>query len=267
MTSPDLGKLRSFVLEDEWVARNYLVELLDSSHLAETVGAVATVDEARQALTGTSPLPVDAVFVDVRLSGGRDDGLELAKELSHLDRSPLVVLATAFRDHAIEAYDLGVADYLLKPFTEERVEQCLHRLHARRPIAASQAPLRLVARRDKSLVFFKPEEVWAFEAAERMTRVHTPEGVFDLDLSLSAIEASFGRALARVHRNWLINIVHVKELERDGNETRLFVGESVAAEARGLRVPVARDRAQQVREMLLANATGLRRQPTVPRPT
>jgi hypothetical protein len=52
---------------------------------------------------------------------------------------------------------------------------------------------------------------------------------------------------------------HIKELERDGPETRLFVGAGVADAGKGIRVPVARERAAAVREMLLENATGLRR--------
>ena len=100
--------------------------------------------------------------------------------------------------------------------------------------------------------------MWAFEAAERLTRVHTVHGVFDIDLSLSAIEASIGRALARVHRNWLVNVAHIKELERDG-ETRVWVGDGMAKDGRGIHVPVARDRAQPLRDMLVASAQGLRR--------
>ena len=56
--------------------------------------------------------------------------------------APLFVLATAFEQHALEAFELGVVDYLLKPFTEERVMQCLKRLHARSPRPAAAAPAR-----------------------------------------------------------------------------------------------------------------------------
>jgi DNA-binding LytR/AlgR family response regulator len=259
--------LRALVVEDEWPARNYLVELLQGSSLAEVVGAVANVDEAVQAL-GSASTNIDVVFVDVRLAGDGDrTGLDLVRTMSQPDPAsgqdrqsggPMFVLATAFKEHAVAAFDLGVHDYLLKPFTEERVEQCLRRLRARRP-AAPPAPLRIVARRGKSLVFLRHEEVWAFEAADRMTSVHTPHGAFDLDLSLSAIEASFGRTLTRVHRNWLVNAEHIKELERDGTDTRVFVGVGLGAERRGVSVPVARERSQTIREMLLSNATGLRR--------
>jgi DNA-binding LytR/AlgR family response regulator len=79
---------------------------------------------------------------------------------------------------------------------------------------------------------------------------HSAHGRFDVDLSLSGVEACFGRTLLRVHRNWLVNAEHVRELEGAGSETELLVG--------GQRVPVARERAQTVRETLMANAVGLR---------
>jgi DNA-binding LytR/AlgR family response regulator len=171
------------------------------------------------------------------------------------------VLATAYDEHALEAFELGVLDYLLKPFSEDRVAQCLRRLQQRSATRGGPeaGPSRIVARRKRSLVFLDPPEIWAFEAADRLTFVHTTHGVFDIDLSLAAVEASFGRAFVRVHRNWLVNAMHIKELERDGHETKLFVGPGVAGAGPGVRVPVARERAAAVREMLLTNATGLRR--------
>jgi DNA-binding LytR/AlgR family response regulator len=261
-TGNEPHRLRALVVEDEWPTRNYLVELIEGTRLAEVVGGVATLDEAREALQPSSGLSVDVAFVDVQLSGAGGDraGLELVRTMAALPRAPMFVLATAFDQHAMEAFDLGVVDYLLKPFNEDRVAQCLRRLHERRPASAlATQSARIVARRRKSLVFLEPSEIWAFEAADRLTFVHTPHGKFDLDLSLAAIEASFGRALMRVHRNWLVNVTYIKELERDGAETRLFVGPGIGDESHGIRVPVSRDRAQALRETLLSNATGLRR--------
>jgi DNA-binding LytR/AlgR family response regulator len=260
-TAPGADVLRALVVEDEWPARNYLVELVEASGLAEVVGAVADASQAREVLEASRELPVDVVFVDVQLAGdgGERAGLDLVRGFSG-PRAPAFVLATAFEEHALEAFELGVTDYLLKPFSEERVAQCLRRVRARGPHAAAPpGALRIVARRKKSLIFLEPREIWAFEAADRMTFVHTEHGTFDLDLSLAAIETSFGRAFARVHRCWLVNIAYIKELERDGAETHLFVGPGLGDEGRGVRVPVSRDRAQPLREMLLANATGLRR--------
>ncbi len=263
----DDGRLRALVVEDEWPARNYLVELLHGSGLAEVAGAVGDLESAREALRMPAPgLGLDVVFVDVQFAGDGDEaGLDLVRSMVPGPRSPAVVLATAFEQHALEAFELGVVDYLLKPFTEERVMQCLLRVRERRAAQSPASgpapfgPARIVARRKNRLVFLDAHEIWAFEAADRLTFVHTVHGTFDIDLSLSAIEASFGQAFARVHRNWLINAAAVKELERDGNETHLFVGTGLRDDGNGVRVPVARDRAQAVREMLLANTAGLRR--------
>jgi DNA-binding LytR/AlgR family response regulator len=256
--------LRVFVVEDEWPARNYLVELLHASRLATVAGAVADAESALQALVtppGGEGIAVDVVFADVHLVGSpRDDaGLELVRGLSGRPGAPSFVLATAYKEHALEAFELGVVDYLLKPFTEERVEQCLRRVLARKPARPPPSgPTKIVARKKKGLVFLRPEEVWAFEAADRLTFVHTRRGKFDLDLSLAAIEAAFGgggRALLRAHRNWLVNPEHVRELVRDSGDELVVGGD----EGEGVQVPVARERAQLVRDALLADATGLRR--------
>jgi DNA-binding LytR/AlgR family response regulator len=250
-----------FVIEDEWPARNYLVELLQESGLAEVVAAVATLDEAREAL-GPDGITVDVAFVDVQLAGAARDGagLELVRSMAGVSGAPLFVLATAFDTHAVKAFDLGVVDYLLKPFSRERVDQCLARVRGRlariRPVARNA---RVVARRKSGLVFFQLEEVWGFEAADRLTFVHTAHGRFDVDLSLSAIEASFGRTLLSVHRRWLINVDHVRMLERESGEYELLVGSGLGREQQGMRVPVARERSQAVRALLLAGTTGLRR--------
>ena len=254
--------LRALVVEDEWPARNYLVELLEASSLAIVVGAVGSLEEARQVLEHETGSGLDVVFVDVQLEGAPrgENGLTFVRERCKHANPPAFVLATAFDDRALEAFELGVVDYLLKPFSEERVAQCLRRLEERRRGAArASSPPRIVARRKRSLVFLEPAEIWAFEAADRLTCVHTVHGTFDLDLSLAAVESSFGRTFLRVHRNWLVNAAHIKELEREGHETHLFVGAGVGEDARGVRVPVARERAAAVREMLLTNVTGIRR--------
>jgi len=248
--------LKALVLEDEWPTRNYLVKLIEGTQRAEVIGAVASLDEARQAMAGS---PVDVVFVDVQLAATGDprNGLDLVRSMAGEPSAPMFVLATASTQHSLEAFELGVVDYILKPFTEERVDQCLQRLVERRAPRV-QGPRRVVARRKKSLVFLDPEKIWAFEAADRLTFVHSPDGKFDIDLSLAAIEASFGRSLFRVHRNWLVNLACVKELERVIGGATLTVGSELGLEGRSIRAPVSQNRAKAVRDALLKNAAGLR---------
>jgi two-component system response regulator LytT len=108
-------------------------------------------------------------------------------------------------------------------------------------------------------VFLDVAELWAFEAEERLTFVHTGDGKFDFDLPLSSVETTFPDSLVRVHRNWLVNSSMVRSLEREDGETRMFVGPRFGHDQPGIRVPVARERAVKVREMLLTHAAGVRR--------
>src|SRR5205823_786393 len=106
--------LKALVLEDEWPTRNYLVKLIENTQRAEVVGAVANLDEAREAMAGS---PVDIVFVDVQLAATGDSrtGLDLIRSMAGEPSAPMFVLATASSQHGLEAFELGVVDYILKP--------------------------------------------------------------------------------------------------------------------------------------------------------
>jgi two-component system response regulator LytT len=179
---PEVAKslLRVAVLEDEWIARNFLVELIEASGLAKVVAAVGMLEDAQHLLSTSSE--TDAVFVDINLAGSDDNGLSLVRDWSTRADAPLFVLATALKDRALEAFDLGVSDYITKPFSQIRVTQCLQRLLLQRPPSDSHAD-RIVARRRRTLVFLTTPEIWAFEASERLALVHSAHGTFEIDLS------------------------------------------------------------------------------------
>jgi DNA-binding LytR/AlgR family response regulator len=131
---------------------------------------------------------------------------------------------------------------------------------AHRAPKAPEPALRVVARRKRNLVFLDSSDVWAFEADARLAFVHAASGRFDVDVSLAEIEACpFGGGFARVHRSWLVNLAHVRELQVETGVAQLFVGERLGDAAHGILVPVARDLVRSVRETLLASSIGLRR--------
>jgi two-component system, LytTR family, response regulator LytT len=251
------GKLRVLVVEDEHTSREFLVELINSSGLAAVVGAVANVEDASELLVG--PHGIDVAFVDIRLFGSEGDGLSLVRSFAHRAGAPLFVLATALHEHAVEAFELGVIDYVTKPFSRMRVLHCLQRLVPRVPLRPTQVPDRIVARKRDGLVFLSTQDVWCAESANRLVQVHCEHGVFDVDLSLAAIESAFAGKFIRVHRNWLVNTAHIRELGRETGEVTLLVGSGYRGEDPGIRVPVARDRAQGLRDMLLGMSLGVRR--------
>lgn len=250
-----MSLLRVVIVDDEPQARAFLAELLAQTERVELVGACESAAAAQQVLATTA---VDAIFIDVQLRGARDTGgLQLAAFVHAQHPQLAVVLATASAQHALTAFELGVVDYLHKPFTQERVEACLDRLVQRRPAPApparpaTTAPKIIAARARRDLVLLPFEEVLAFEAVDRLVHVHSDRGRFDIDLSLASVEAAHGDALLRVHRAWLVVRDRVQAIERaDGEQALVLRG--------GLTVPVARDRWVAVRAALLAATTGLR---------
>ena len=107
------------------------------------------------------------------------------------------------------------------------------------------------------MVFLEPADVWAFEATHRLTFVHTRLGRFDVDLTLAALDASFDGRLLRVHRNWLVRPAAVRRMTRHSGEILLHLGEQVGGEK--LCIPVSRENARRVRQVLLRDARGVRR--------
>lgn len=247
-------QLRALVVEDERAARRYLVELLGQHPSIEVFAAVESLDEANQALAADSGVRFDVAFVDIDLGGfGGSEvaGLALVEQYRGRPEAPSFVLATASTDHALAAYELGVTDYVLKPFSPQRVTECIDRLLARvgEPTPAA-TPSRIVARTRAGLTFVKVDEVLAVQAEQRLAYVHARGSRFDIDVTLSTFERNFGDRFLRVHRNWLVAREHVEGLERDRDESWVIAG--------GLRVPVARDRAGKVRKALLDGTLGIK---------
>lgn len=247
----------ALVVEDEPPARRYLVELLDAQPDLRVTVAVGSLEEAEQALSPEHGLRFDVAFVDIHLVGAEHEeeaGLALVRRHRNRPHAPKFVLATADPQHALEAFDLGVTDYLLKPFAPDRVDACVARLRPR--ITAWErpsGPARVVARTKTGLVFFEVDEVVAFQAEQRLAHVHARGARFDIDLTLSTLERTFAHRFLRVHRNWLVHRDHVAGLDRDSGDVRITVG--------GLVVPVSRDRATEVRRALLDGATGIKTKP------
>ncbi|MBX3154761.1 MAG: response regulator transcription factor [Deltaproteobacteria bacterium] len=246
-----MSGLAALIVEDEARARGYLAELLRATGAFERLAEAPSAAEATRALLAAT---CDVAFVDIRLVERPGDlsGLEWVRGVATAPNPPRFVFTTALPDHALAAFEAGAVDYLLKPYTTRRVGACVQRLLARDrppPVPAAAEPPRLVARTSTGIVLLAADRALAFEAADRLTYVHHEDGRFNVDASLAALQAQLGPSILRCHRNWLVAPRHVRRLERRSGELVLLVGASLI-------VPVARDRAGEVRQALVAGAIG-----------
>jgi DNA-binding LytR/AlgR family response regulator len=125
VASDEMVKLRVLAVDDEAPA---LADLVFELRAQPNIGEVVAVADATEALRAVRIGNFDAVFLDVRMPGL--DGLELARVLQQFRLSPVVVFVTAYDAHAVDAFEIAAADYLLKPVRRERLNEAMRRVRA-----------------------------------------------------------------------------------------------------------------------------------------
>ncbi len=217
--------LKVFVVDDEAPARARLRALLEDCRATLPNALAGEAESGIEALEKIDPVGTDVVLVDIRMPGM--DGLALARHLSRLPSPPAVIFVTAYDQHAIDAFEVGALDYLLKPVRLARLVDALGR--ARRLTPKDDATLApLSARRhftvsDRGRVWLVPlEEVLYLRAELKYVTLRTREREFVLAESLSALEQEFGQDFLRIHRSCLVSRRHLLgfELARDVEEPR-----------------------------------------------
>lgn len=240
-------KVTTFVADDEPVARAGLHAMLGAFGWVEVVGEAADGESAVRAIRTLQP---ELVFLDVQMPGllGTD-------VLRRLERQPFVVFTTAFSEHAVTAFELGAVDYLLKPFGPSRLEAAMERVRSalgepatvdaveRLSGTLGAGPIgRLFVRIAGTLVPLAVERVSWFEADGDYVIAHAGTTRHVLHLALSRLEARLDpRRFTRVHRAHIVNLDHVKAFRTDAG------GNLEAELLDGMRVPVSRARAQELR--------------------
>ena len=127
--------MRALIVDDEAPARDKLRRWLTQEPDLTVVAEAADGLAAAQAIATLAP---DIAFLDIQMPGL--SGLEVAAQLEPAT-APLMVFVTAFDEHAIKAFELNVADYLLKPYDRDRLRKTLDRLRARRLAPSTTAPV------------------------------------------------------------------------------------------------------------------------------
>jgi two-component system LytT family response regulator len=221
---------------------------------------VGEARSGREAITGIEELQPDLVFLDVQMPEG--DGFEVVQAVG-VDRMPVVIFATAYNEHALQAFEAHALDYLVKPYDRERFEAALRRarLHVQRArdagVDARLASLvrewdgrsrylsRLTVRVGSRIRLVEVGEVDYFEAATNYVRVHSGNHAHLVRDTLTALETRLDPAqFLRVHRSLIVNLGRILEVES------LFAGEYVLFLRDGKRLVTGRTYRSSVQDAL-----------------
>ncbi|WP_433299328.1 LytR/AlgR family response regulator transcription factor [Actinoplanes sp. CA-030573] len=241
-------------VDDEPPALDELAYLLNADGRVAHVHRAGDATEALRVLRDTE---VDAVFLDIRMPGL--DGMELARILRRFARPPAIVFVTAYDDGAVDAFDLGVTDYVRKPVRAERLGESLRRVAGSR-VAASFTPsmpagsapppadeLTIPVELAGTTRMLPRSSVRWVEAQGDYARLHTADASHLVRVSLATLADRWADAgFVRIHRSYLVQIRLIAELRLTGS------GYVVAVD--GVELPVSRRHTRELKDKLIRAA-------------
>ncbi len=243
--------LRSVIVDDEELARRVLREYLSSHEEIEVVKECANGFEAVKAITEMNP---DLVFLDIQMP--KLNGFEV---LELIEKRPTVIFTTAFDEFALKAFEVHAVDYLLKPFSQQRLDEALRHVEGRagKPgpvqirdlitsVRGEAAPAERILVRDGSKVHIvHVGDIDFIEARDDYAGIRTGGRELLKQTTLSALEEELDpKRFVRIHRSYILNIDRLAKVELYAKDSR------VAILTDGTRLQVSRAGYGKLKELL-----------------
>ena len=199
-------KTRCLIVDDEPLAIAALRLLLSRFEDVEVAGECSDAFEARAML---QKMPVDLIFLDVQMP--EVSGLDFLRSLKN---PPAIILITAYKQYALEAFDLDVVDYLLKPVSGERLMKALNKYHQMSTVTAlnndqekEHAGDFITVKSDrKNLRIALKDILWVMSVKDYVQLV-MPDRKILTQLSISELEGILpGGGFLRIHRSYIVNL-------------------------------------------------------------
>jgi two-component system LytT family response regulator len=246
--------IRAVLADDEVLARQKLRQLLKDVDDVEIVGECATAAETIELVRLTDP---QLLFLDIRMSDM--NGFDVLERLSSDTNGtvPHVIFVTANDRYAVRAFEIHAIDYLLKPFTPERLQGAVQRVRerlltgepAQNGVPKKQEPeaytTRMIFKSRGRILFLSVDDIRWIEAQENYVRICTGKDSHLLRETIGSLENRLDpNSFLRVHRSAIVNLHHVKEVknESDGDATVILKS--------GEQVPMSRSYRSKIQKLL-----------------
>ena len=231
--------IQAVLADDEALARAKLRQLLAEERGVDEVGEAANAEETFELVRAAKP---QVVFLDVHMPGM--DGLDIAAELSRGKDAPPphIIFTTAHDQYALRAFEVHAVDYLLKPFSRERLSSAIER--ARKQINTQQTSgqhsssspgryaSRIVFKSRGRIVFLPLSDIRWISAEENYVRIRTATETHLLRETMARLQEKLDpEVFLRIHRSSIVNLQFVKEVrtEADGEYSVVLLnGEKVS---------------------------------------
>jgi len=237
-------------IDDEPLARSIVKEYLQKYPELEVVQECNDGFEGFKAIQQHQP---DLIFLDIQMP--KINGFEM---LELLDQAPGVIFTTAFDEYAIKAFEAHAIDYLLKPFSQDRFDKAIQKWREQKVSSqkntedlletASHSPAqsqRIVVKTGSKIKIIPVHDVFYLEAADDYVKVHTQEGNFLKNKTMSHFEKTLDpQQFVRSHRSYIINIQQITRIDPYEKDNHVAILKS------GAKVPVSRNGYVKLRTVL-----------------
>ena len=247
--------MTTLIVDDEPIARQVLREGLE---LLPGVEVIGEADNGKSALLEIEKLRPELVFLDLQMPVM--SGFEVVRDLSR-EAMPIIVIVTAFDQHAVQAFEAGAIDYLLKPVQDARLQKAVERARGMRhqPLeiadhaakiaaAAPSTPTssrKIVARSGADYLLLDTEEVLAFQAERELVWIITAKQRLLATQPLCGIEERLPASeFQRVHRNAIVNVNHIRKMSALSSQRWLITLSN------SLQMVVSKRQAHSIRQIL-----------------
>lgn len=196
--------MKCIIVDDNKMARMALKQLVSQ---VQGLELIAECNDAAEALDVLNSNGVDLLLLDIEMPGMT--GLDLIKKLGN--SKPLIIFTTAKKDYAVEAFELNVVDYLVKPIAMPRFKQAIDK--AQETLDSNKQEVKV---EEQGFVFVKDngvlkriaiDDILFLEAMGDYVKVHTPQKFHVVHATLKSIEEKLPSSkFIRVHRSYIVAI-------------------------------------------------------------
>lgn len=227
--------MKCLIIDDEPLA----VELLeDFVQKVDSLELISTFNNAIDAVSFINQNNVDLIFLDIQMP--HFSGIDF---LNTIEKKPLVIFTTAYSDYAVEGFNLGAVDYLVKPIPFHRfLKSVVRAQQIVNPAAtvSSIAENTLTPELEQDFMFVRAEyenvkmnfaDILFIEGLKDYVKIYTTDNKYTLTLiSLIKLENLLSsKGFSRIHRSYIINIKHVKSIQKNKvliSDKRIPISES-----------------------------------------
>ena len=230
--------MRCVIVDDEFPAREelkYFISKFPGTELTQEFGDSLDAFDYLQ----EHAKEVDVLFLDINMP--ELNGLNLGKIIRKLNPAMKIIFVTAYREYAVDAFEIQAFDYLLKPYSEDRIEKLLSRLSVEKKQISNKVSISV----GEKIMVFNTEDIIVVEADKKESRVYTTKECYLTKMKISDWEEELPEnQFYRCHRSYLVNLSKVREIEPWFNNSFMIHMESCP-----VKIPVSRNNMKEFKSL------------------